>query len=51
VFGNINLAFVLAIGQFVTTFAIMWIYDIYATRKLDGPSEILKKKVESELYK
>jgi uncharacterized membrane protein (DUF485 family) len=51
VFGNINLAFVLALGQFVTTFAIMWIYDIYATRKLDGPSEILKKKVESELYK
>jgi uncharacterized membrane protein (DUF485 family) len=51
VFGNINLAFVLAIGQFVTTFAIMWIYDVYATKKLDEPSEKLKKQVESELAK
>jgi uncharacterized membrane protein (DUF485 family) len=51
VFGNINLAFVLALSQFVTTFAIMWIYDAYSTKKLDGPSEQLKKTVESELYK
>jgi uncharacterized membrane protein (DUF485 family) len=51
VFGNINLAFILALSQFVTTFAIMWIYDVYATKKLDGPSEKLKKTVESELYK
>jgi len=51
VFGNINVAFVLALLQFLTTFAIMWIYDVYATRKLDGPAEKLKKTVESELYK
>jgi uncharacterized membrane protein (DUF485 family) len=51
VFGNINVAFLLALLQFATTFAIMWIYDIYATKKLDGPSEKLKKTVESELYK
>lgn len=51
VFGNINVAFVLALLQFVTTFGIMWLYDVYATRKLDGPAEKLKATVEKELYK
>ncbi len=51
VFGNINVAFVLAILQFVTTFGIMWLYDVYATRKLDGPAEELKMAIESELKK
>jgi uncharacterized membrane protein (DUF485 family) len=51
VIGNINVAFVLALLQFVTTFGIMWLYDVYATRKLDGPAEKLKATVEKELYK
>jgi uncharacterized membrane protein (DUF485 family) len=51
VFGNINVAFVLALLQFVTTFAIMWLYDAYATKNLDGPAEKLKAQIESELYK
>lgn len=51
VFGNINVAFVLAILQFVTTFGIAWLYDRYATKNLDGPAEKLKAQIESELYK
>ena len=50
VFGNINVAFVLAILQFVTTFVIAWLYDRFSTKNLDGPAEKLKKQVESELY-
>lgn len=51
VFGNINLAFVLAILQFVSTFGIAWLYDRYATKNLDGPAEKLKAQIESELGK
>jgi uncharacterized membrane protein (DUF485 family) len=50
VFGNINLAFVLAIGQFITTFGIMWLYDWYSTKHLDPAAEKLKARVESELH-
>jgi uncharacterized membrane protein (DUF485 family) len=49
VFGNINLAFVLAILQFVTTFAIMWLYDSYSSNNLDTPAERLKSRIEREL--
>jgi uncharacterized membrane protein (DUF485 family) len=49
VFGNINLAFVLAILQFVSTFTIMWLYDRYSTKHLDPAAEKLKAQVESEL--
>jgi uncharacterized membrane protein (DUF485 family) len=51
VFGNINVAFVLAILQFVTTFGIAWLYDRFATKNLDGPAEKLKAQIESELAK
>jgi uncharacterized membrane protein (DUF485 family) len=51
VFGNFNIAFVLAILQFVTTFLIAFIYDRYATKNLDGPGEALKLQVESDLAK
>lgn len=51
VFGNINVAFILAISQFVTTFGIMWLYDAYSSKRLDGPAEELKKQIESELKK
>jgi uncharacterized membrane protein (DUF485 family) len=51
VFGNINVAFVLAILQFVTTFAIAWLYDRFATKNLDGAGEKLKAQIESELTK
>jgi uncharacterized membrane protein (DUF485 family) len=51
VFGNINVAFLLAISQFVTTFGIAWLYDRFATKNLDGAAEKLKAQIESELYK
>lgn len=51
VFGVMNVAFVLAVLQFVTTFAIAWLYDWYSTKHLDGAAEALKAKVESELGK
>jgi uncharacterized membrane protein (DUF485 family) len=51
VFGNINLAFILAILQFVTTFVIAWLYDRYATKNLDGPASDLKEKIEKELQR
>jgi uncharacterized membrane protein (DUF485 family) len=35
VVGNINIAFVFGILQFVSTFLIAWIYARYANRKLD----------------
>ena len=51
VIGVLNVAFVLAILQFVTTFVIAWLYDSYSTKNLDGPSAELKAVVESELKK
>ena len=51
VFGNINVAFLLGLGQFATTFLIMWLYERHSTKELDGPSEALKAKVEKELAK
>lgn len=49
VFGYINIALILALLQFVTTFLIAWLYDQYSSRKLDGPGEKLKNQIESEL--
>jgi uncharacterized membrane protein (DUF485 family) len=51
VIGNINLAFVLGLLQFVSTFLIMWLYERHSTKKLDGPSEALRDKIEKELAK
>lgn len=35
VIGNINVALVFGLFQFVTTFAIAWLYSRYSTSKLD----------------
>lgn len=35
VVGNINVALVLGLLQFVTTFAIAWLYSNYSTKRLD----------------
>ncbi|MFM7013666.1 MAG: DUF485 domain-containing protein [Actinomycetota bacterium] len=51
VFGNVNLAFLLGLGQFATTFLIMWLYERHSTKELDGPSEDLRVKIEKELAK
>lgn len=49
VVGNINVAFVLGIAQFVTTFALAWWYARHAGAKLDPRSEQLKQDVERRL--
>ena len=49
VIGNINIAFVLGVLQFVSTFVIMYLYERYSSRVLDAPSEALRDKVEKEL--
>ena len=49
VFGNINIAFVLGILQFVSTFLIAWLYERHSSKHLDAASEAIKAKVEKEL--
>ena len=47
VFGNINVALIFGLLQFVTTFLIAWWYARYAGRVLDPQAEELKARVES----
>jgi uncharacterized membrane protein (DUF485 family) len=49
VIGNINIAFVLGLLQFVTTFVIAWLYERHSSKNLDAASEAIKAKVEKEL--
>ncbi|MFM5905730.1 MAG: DUF485 domain-containing protein [Micrococcales bacterium] len=51
VIGNINIAFILGVLQFVTTFVIMWLYERYSTNKLDALSEELRERTDKELAK
>ncbi len=44
VVGNVNLALVIGILQFVTTFVLAWMYSRYSTAKLDP----LAQKLEAE---
>ncbi len=44
--GNINVALVFGLLQFVSTFAIAWYYARYARRRLDPTAERLKAQVE-----
>ncbi|MFD0314132.1 DUF485 domain-containing protein [Streptomyces flavalbus] len=46
VFGNINVAFVFGIAQFVTTFLIAWWYSRHADAKLDPQAEAIKNRME-----
>ncbi|ANS64311.1 hypothetical protein SLINC_2087 [Streptomyces lincolnensis] len=46
VVGNINVAFVLGIAQFVTTFLIAWWYSRHAAAKLDPKAEAIKSRME-----
>lgn len=51
VIGNINIAFILGVLQFVTTFVIMWQYERYSSNKLDALSDELRDKADKELAK
>lgn len=48
VLGEINVAFVLGIAQFVSTFLIAWWYARHAEAKIDPKAEAIKKRLEDE---
>ncbi|MDQ0747490.1 uncharacterized membrane protein (DUF485 family) [Streptomyces africanus] len=45
-FGNINVALILGVAQFVTTFLIAWWYSRHAAAKLDPKAEAIKSRME-----
>ncbi|MFG2331439.1 DUF485 domain-containing protein [Streptomyces sp. NPDC048604] len=48
VVGNINVALVLGLGQFLTTFLIAWFYSRHAAEKLDPKAEAIKSRMEGD---
>lgn len=48
VFGNINIALLLGLGQFVSTFAITMIYVRWANRQVDPAAERMRQLIEGE---
>ncbi|MET7757918.1 DUF485 domain-containing protein [Streptomyces sp. NPDC005389] len=48
VFGNINMALVLGLGQFATTFLIAWLYSRHAANRLDPRSDAIRKRMEGD---
>ncbi|WP_030618981.1 DUF485 domain-containing protein [Streptomyces sclerotialus] len=47
VVGNVNVAFVFGIAQFVTTFLIAWWYSRHAAAKLDPKAEAIRARLEN----
>ncbi|MEV5281210.1 DUF485 domain-containing protein [Streptomyces sp. NPDC051994] len=47
VIGNINVAFVFGLAQFLTTFLIAWFYSRHAAAKLDPKAEAIKSRMEA----
>ena len=48
VVGNINVALVLGLAQFLTTFLIAWWYSRYAAAKLDPKGDAIKSRLEGD---
>ncbi|MEU8824008.1 DUF485 domain-containing protein [Streptomyces sp. NPDC048636] len=48
VVGNINVALVFGLAQFLTTFLIAWWYSRHAAAKLDPRAEAIKARLEGE---
>ncbi|WDT91141.1 DUF485 domain-containing protein [Streptomyces sp. SCSIO-PteL053] len=48
VVGNINMALVLGLAQFATTFLIAWLYSRHAAGKLDPKAEAIKSRMEAD---
>ncbi|NBE52353.1 DUF485 domain-containing protein [Streptomyces boluensis] len=46
-FGNINVALVFGLLQFVSTFVIAWLYSRHAAAKLDPKAEAIKSRMEA----
>ncbi|MEU0384074.1 DUF485 domain-containing protein [Streptomyces chartreusis] len=47
-FGNINVALILGVAQFITTFLIAWWYSRHAAAKLDPKAEAIKSRMEGD---
>ncbi|MGW1882051.1 DUF485 domain-containing protein [Streptomyces sp. NPDC001970] len=47
-FGNINVALVLGLAQFATTFLIAWFYARHAAEKLDPKADAIKSRMEAD---
>ncbi|MFF2505659.1 DUF485 domain-containing protein [Streptomyces sp. NPDC058067] len=45
-FGNINVALVLGLAQFLTTFLIAWWYSRHAANRLDPKADAIKSRME-----
>lgn len=45
-FGNVNVALVLGLAQFLTTFLIAWWYARHAAAQLDPKAEAIKSRME-----
>ncbi|MEU6993777.1 DUF485 domain-containing protein [Streptomyces sp. NPDC046465] len=48
-FGNINVALALGLGQFLTTFLIAWLYSRHAAAQLDPKAEAIKSRMETRM--
>jgi uncharacterized membrane protein (DUF485 family) len=48
---NINIAIVLGVLQFASTFLIMWLYERHSSKTLDAASDALRDKVDGKLGK
>ncbi|TSB19826.1 DUF485 domain-containing protein [Streptomyces benahoarensis] len=46
--GNVNVALVLGLAQFLTTFLIAWWYSRHAARRLDPKAEAIKNRLEGD---
>jgi uncharacterized membrane protein (DUF485 family) len=47
-FGNVNVALVLGLAQFLTTFLIAWWYARHAAVRLDPKAEAIKSRMEGD---
>ena len=48
--GNINVAYVFGILQFVSTFAIAYVYAKYAAKHLDPTADAIRERLEAETH-
>ncbi|MEW1697741.1 DUF485 domain-containing protein [Streptomyces sp. NPDC093249] len=48
VFGHVNVALVMGLGQFATTFLIAWLYSRHAARRLDPKAEAIRTRMEGD---
>lgn len=49
VFGNVNVALIFGLLQFVTTFLIAWLYERFSNRKIDPIAEEIRARVEDRV--